>query len=163
MRHLIPGCIVPAMIAIIMIAQSASAQSYVNQKELEKILGECEVQSSDAAAVSYEYFEFYDRRSNPVLAKNTFYKIIGDGDVYLGAERAKLVSLLNRSLMSKVEIGDSLVIPSAYTTDFCSYSPFPRLYAGAQEFDKLFIIDKTLQAWAAYELGVLTRWGIVNT
>jgi len=143
--------------------QPVNGQSYVNQKELEDILGECEVISANQKPVTYDYFEFYDRRSNPVLAKNTFYKIIGDGDVYLGAERSKLVGLLNRSLMSGIEIGDSLVIPSEFRTDFCSYSPFPRQYSGAAEFDKLFIIDKTLQAWAAYELGTLKRWGIVNT
>lgn len=143
--------------------KTAHAQSYVNQIELEAILGECEAPGRAMEPITYRYQVLYDRRSNPVIAKNTFFKIIGEGDVHLGAERAKLVGLLNRTLIAGKQIGDSLVVPSEYRTDFCSYSPFPGWYEGASEFDKLFIIDKALQAWAAYEMGNLKRWGIVNT
>ena len=45
----------------------------------------------------------------------------------------------------------------------CAYSPFPLVYEGATRYGKLFIIDKSVQAWAAYEKGRLVRWGIVNT
>ena len=64
-----------------------------------------------------------------------------------------------------MEIGDTLVVPTAdgYELDFRAYSPFPRYYPGASDFEKLFIIHKTVQAFAAYEHGRLARWGIVNT
>ena len=54
-------------------------------------------------------------------------------------------------------------MPSRVDLDIRAYAPFPRIYAGASGFDKLFVIDKKVQAWAAYEYGRLQRWGVVNT
>jgi hypothetical protein len=144
-------------------SQRVQAQSYVNQKELAAILSACDTFSESQEPITYRYQVIYDRRSNPTIGRNTFYKIIGDGDVDLGYERAKLVGLLNRKLVSNLQIGDTLVVPSDFRSNFCAYSPFPSRYEGASTFDKLFIIDKSLQAWAAYESGTLSRWGIVNT
>lgn len=145
-------------------AHVAAAQSYVNQTDVENVLFQNRIDDLDALPdVSYHYFVIGDGRSNTVLARNTFYKIIGDGDSGVGRERSKLVELLNRRLMGNVDIGDTLVVPDTFDLDFRAYSPFPRHYEGAREFDKLFIIHKTIQAWAAYEYGELARWGIVNT
>ncbi len=156
-------CLILSAAALSVGAPMLQAQSYVNQKELADILGECEVIGRAREHVGYRYHILYDRRSNDVIARNTFYKIIGDGDVFVGAERAKLVGLLNRTLVPSTRIGDTLIVPVKFSTDFCSYSPFPYRYEGSADFDKLFIIDKTVQAWAAYESGDLARWGIVNT
>ena len=117
----------------------------------------------DIPEVYYEYYQLRSSSGNSVIARNTFYTIIGNGDVEKGVERAELVQMINRRLMRTVEIGDTLVIPTAYGLDFRAYSPFPRYYVGGREFDKLFIMDKTLQAFAAYEYGKLVRWGIINT
>ncbi len=149
-------------IAVFSAAESA-AQYYINQSELAEILGPCSAELEQLPTIEYRDQVLYDRRNNSVLARNTFYKIIGDGDVDLGYERAKVVGLLNRTLMSRAQIGDTLVVPSKYVTDFCAYSPFPLLYPGAESFEKLFIIEKSIQGWAAYERGRLARWGIVNT
>lgn len=145
-------------------AATASAQSYINQEAVETVLMQNRVEDlEELPEVFYTYFVLNDGRGNTVLARNSFYKVIGRGDARLGRERSKLVELLNRRLMENLEIGDTLIIPEKFELDFRAYSPFPRYYPGAREFDKLFIIHKTIQAWAAYEYGELERWGIVNT
>ena len=143
----------------------ATAQSYINQSALEDILTIRAERLEDIPEVYYEYYVLDDRRGNTVLARNTMYKIIGRGDAELGRKRSKLVELLNRVLLENAQIGDTLVVlpPDGYELDFRAYSPFPRYYPGATDFDKLFIIHKSIQAWAAYEYGQLARWGIVNT
>jgi len=141
----------------------AEAQFYLNQGELAELIHECTPELERLPAVRYEYKVLYNSRNNNVLARNTFYKVIGEGDVNVGRSRALLVGLLNRKLMHQMSIGDTLVVPDKWDLDFCAYSPFPRFYAGGLSFEKLFIIDKSIQAWAAYESGRLTRWGIVNT
>lgn len=145
-------------------APTAGAQGYINQTAIEEVLTQNRVRDlDDLPEVYYNYYVLDDGRGNSVLARNTFYKIIGRGDVEEGQQRAKLVELLNRRLLQHAEIGDTLVVPEKFGLDFRAYSPFPRYYPGARDFEKLFIIHKTTQAWAAYEYGQLARWGIVNT
>jgi hypothetical protein len=141
----------------------ARAQYYINQKELARILGPCKSPAAPDPPIEYHREVLYSSMNNNVQARNTFYKIIGDGDVDVGSERAKLVGLLNRIFIPRTGVGDTLIVPTRFVDDFCAYSPFPRVYEGAKSFDKLFIIEKSIQAWAAYEYGNLVRWGIVNT
>ena len=141
----------------------AQGQNYINQGELAEILKPCGPGVENLPDVTYEPYVLYSSRNNSVLARNTFYKVIGDGDIDLGARRAKLVGLLNRRLVGQTVVGDTLIIPTRFDLDLCAYSPFSKVYAGAVDYEKLFIIDKSVQAWAAYESGKLARWGIVNT
>lgn len=142
---------------------ATQAQGYINQDAVESIL-ERRTNGLDALPeVYYEYRLFDDPRKNTVLARNTLYKELGDGDQALGKERARLVELLNRVTLTNLELGDTLVVPTEFDLDFRAYSPFPRYYPAARNFDKLFIIHKTVQAFAAYEHGKLARWGVVNT
>jgi hypothetical protein len=97
------------------------------------------------------------------VARNRLYEQIGNGDTELGRERALLIELLNRQKIQDTPLGDTLVAPTQYGLDFRAYSPFPRYYPGAHTLDKVFIIHKKVQAFAAYEHGKLARWGIVNT
>ncbi|MEM1126070.1 MAG: L,D-transpeptidase [Bacteroidota bacterium] len=143
--------------------QAVIAQGYINQTAISEVLSKRSERLDEIPDVFYEYFVLYSTRDNSVMARNTFYKVIGDGDVELGRTRSKLVELLNRRLMQEVQIGDTLIIPTMFDLDFRAYSPFPRYYTGGREFEKLFIIDKSIQAWVAYEYGELARWGIVNT
>lgn len=141
----------------------AEAQGYFDQYELENILNR-RAESLDALPeVYYEYLVFDDPSGNSVMARNRLYSRLGDGDTKLGHQRAQLVELLNRTTLENVSLGDTLVVPTDYGLDFRAYSPFPRYYPGARNFDKLFVIHKTIQAFAAYEYGALQRWGIVNT
>jgi hypothetical protein len=141
----------------------AASQGYINQTEVETILNRRAANLDAIPEVHYNYYVLYSSRDNSVLARNTFYNVIGDGNPDLGRERSKLVELLNRRLITTLSVGDTIVVPTEFDLDFRAYSPFPRYYAGGREFDKLFLIDKGTQAWAAYEYGELVRWGIVNT
>lgn len=145
------------------LSASAQANAFYSQDSLRVILERPQVPLDELPEVFYDYYVFRHPTDNIVNARNQFYHVIGQGDAQLGIRRARLVELLNRTMMREVEIGDTLVIPTAWDLDFRAYSPFPRRYAGAQEFDKLFIIHKTVQAFAAYENGELVRWGVVNT
>ncbi len=161
MKHLVHAAAIVAL--AVCPSLPASGQMYINQKELADVLRPCTAPGGTTDPVDYKYSVLYSSRSNSVLARNTFYKVLGDGDLELGTRRAKLVGLLNRTLIHQAEIGDTLVVPVVFEDDFCAYSPFPLVYQGASRYGKLFIIDKTVQAWAAYEKGKLVRWGIVNT
>ena len=143
---------------------AARAQgAYFNQDSLAAILERPQVPLDELPEVYYDYYVLEDASGNNVLARNAFYNYIGAGDGPVGRQRALLVELLNRRLMREVGVGDTLVIPTEWELDFRAYAPFPRHYEGAQDLDKLFIIHKSVQAWAAYEHGELVRWGVVNT
>lgn len=151
------------LLALALQPQVMRAQDYINQTALEDIL---EHQNEDLDAipeVQYHYYILHHSSGNNVLARNTLYKVLGDGDLALGKKRARLVELLNRVLIRNLKIGDTLVIPNQFDLDFRAYSPFPRYYPGGRDFDKLFIMDKSIQAFGAYEYGKLVRWGVINT
>lgn len=143
---------------------TARGQSYINQQEVEEVLTTYRSDDLDALPeVYYDYHILKDSSGNSVFAKNRFYVMLGNGDEKLGHRRSKLVELLNRRLMEEIKIGDTLIVPQQFELDFRAYTPFPLYYPGARNFDKLFIIHKSIQAFAAYEYGKLVRWGIVNT
>jgi hypothetical protein len=160
------ACALVAVLAIGVLgaARPASAQGYFDQYELEAIL-QYDADNLDALPeVFYEYVTLtHPRSTNSVLARAMFYMTIGDGDVELGEKRAVLVELLNRRNLIDMAVGDTMAVPTTFGLDFRAYAPFPRYYPGARHFDKLFVIHKTVQAFAAYEHGQLARWGIVNT
>jgi hypothetical protein len=155
--------LLPLTLLIAVLAPKAADAQYINQKALAEILTPCGPKVMSLPEVNYEYFVMYSSRGNSVLARNTFYKVIGDGNLTVGRRRAKLVGMLNRTLIERSSVGDTLVIPSRFDLEFCAYAPFPKYYEGGAKFDKLFVIDKSVQAWAAYQNGRLARWGIVNT
>lgn len=142
---------------------TTSAQQFINQAAVGHILNNQHGDVSAVPDVFYEYFTLYSSRNNSVIARNTMYKVIGKGDIKLGKERSKVIELINRKLIQFVSIGDTLVVPTDFDVDFRAYTPFPKYYPGGVEYDKLFIIEKNVQAFAAYEFGKLVRWGIVNT
>ncbi len=144
-------------------ATPAAAQGYFDQYAIEDILSRRVDNLNALPEVYYEYAVVDDPSGNSVIARNRLYARIGGGDAETGRERAKLIELLNRQTVENTALGDTLVVPTQYGLDFRAYSPFPRYYPGAHSFQKLFVIHKTIQAFAAYEFGQLARWGIVNT
>ena len=100
---------------------------------------------------------------NSILARTELYRAAGEGDPVRGKDRLAMVQFMNRVWLDDLRIGDTLALPTHLDQDPRAYAPFPRDYAGARDFDKLFIIHKGAQAWAAYESGRLERWGLVNT
>jgi len=147
----------------VFVAPPAAAQGYFDQYALEDILSARVDNLNDLPEVYYEYVTLDDDVDNSVIARNRLYRRIGDGDTELGRERSQLIELLNRQTVENTPLGDTLVAPTRFGLDFRAYSPFPRYYPGAHSLDKLFIIHKKVQAFAAYEHGELARWGIVNT
>jgi len=144
-------------------AAPAAAQGYFDQYALADILSRRADNLDDLPEVYYEYAILDDESGNSVIARNRFYERLGNGNTDVGRERAQLVELLNRQMIENAALGDTLVVPTQYGLDFRAYSPFPRYYPGAHSFEKLFVIHKKIQAFAAYEYGKLARWGVVNT
>lgn len=144
-------------------AAPAAAQGYFDQYAIEDLLSTRAEDLNDLPEVYYEYVVVDDKSKNHVVARNRLYQRIGDGNTELGRKRSQLIELMNRQTVENTPLGDTLVAPTRYGLDFRAYSPFPRYYPGAHSLEKLFIIHKRVQAFAAYEHGKLTRWGIVNT
>jgi hypothetical protein len=144
-------------------APRAGGGGYIDQTAVEGILSRRSESLDALPEVYYDYAVLDHSSGNSVIARNTLYHELGGGDIELGHQRAKLVELLNRQLLAHAELGDTLVVPTEFEMDFRAYAPFPRYYPGARSERKLFIMHKGVQAWAAYEYGELTRWGIINT
>ncbi|MCY4172447.1 MAG: L,D-transpeptidase [Bacteroidetes bacterium] len=150
---------------LMMIAPLASAQSggYIDQDAVADILNLRFETVDHIPDVFYKYHVLNNESGNNALARNAFYRLIGDGNTDLGNQRSILVEMVNRRMMQTFTVGDTIIYPVQFDLDFRGYSPFPRYYPGGREFDKLFIMDKSIQAFAAYEYGQLMRWGIINT
>ena len=114
----------------------------------------------DVPRVFYDYYVMEDNPThNSILARNALYQQFGsDRDVI-----KPLLWLLNRRDVDTFVPGDTVIVPTHFGLDFRAYSPFPRYYPGAADIGKIVILDKNIQAWAAYTSGELTRWGIINT
>ena len=144
-------------------ASYAQSGGYIDQDAVADLLNLRFESLEHIPEVFYRYHILENDRNNSVLARNVFYRKIGDGNTQLGARRSMVVEMINRRMMQTYTVGDTIITPTRFELDFRAYSPFPRYYAGGREFDKLFIMDKTIQAFAAYEYGRLMRWGIINT
>lgn len=150
-------------LAASVVAQGTSYQRYYDQQDLEALLYS---QRSDLASlpeVDYRYHVLSDPTDNSVWARHRFYKELGDGDVQRGRQYLPLIEFVNYVRVQQLSVGDTLIVPSRPDLDIRAYAPFPRFYEGGSDLDKLFVIDKEVQAWAAYEYGQLQRWGVVNT
>lgn len=113
--------------------------------------------------VTYSNYVLDHESGNSVLARMVFYETIGDGDQQRAKERLKIVEFLNGLFISDLGVGDTVIMPNHLELDWRAYSHFPRYWPGASTFDKIVIVDKGVQAWAAYSNGALERWGLVAT
>ncbi len=95
---------------------------------------------------------------NRLQARLDIYRRFGSRDVV-----KPLLWLINRNDLEDLYPGDTLIVPSEFALDFRAYSPFPRYYPAGHNVQKIVILDKSIQAWAAYNNGVLSRWGIIST
>lgn len=116
--------------------------------------------------VRYATYRVEHPSGNSVLARHELYQRIGEGDVERGRERLQLAQLLGGPAPGSLRHGDTLVLP-ARPADFdlgaLAYAPYPRTWPGATTIPKVVVVDKTTQTWAAYERGVLVRWGPAST
>jgi hypothetical protein len=144
-------------------AALAQPNRLYDQEEVGDLLYAVEDSLETLPVVTYRYHVLQHPTDNSVFARARLYTEVGDGDVRAGRERLGIVEFFNYVRVTNLGIGDTLVMPSHLDLDHRAYAPFPRHYPGAAELDKLFIIHKGVQAWAAYEHGRLRRWGLVNT
>lgn len=136
---------------------------YYDQNDLEALLYATRGSLETLPEVDYRYVVLDDPEGNSVWARHRLYKDLGDGDIRRGQETLPLLEFINYVRVRDLGVGDTLIVPSRLDLDMRAYAPFPRYYDGAADLDKLFVIDKSVQAWAAYEHGRLQRWGVVNT
>jgi hypothetical protein len=74
-----------------------------------------------------------------------------------------LIEKLNRRDRKHLAALDTLVVPCDWTASELDYSPLPREYAQVAHHPKAIVVDKEWQAFGAYELGILVRWGPVSS
>lgn len=148
---------------LLFLAPAALAQTY-DQSVLSAILDR-EAQLP-TAPVEYAVWRVEHSSGNSVLARHALYEAIGEGDPHLGRARLALAQLLGGPPPADLMSGDSLILP-ARPEDFdlapLAYAPYPRYWPGAREIDRVVVVDKTTQTWAAYEHGRLVRWGPAST
>lgn len=157
------------LIGVLTLAASASAlaqngRSLYNQERLAELLYANRTDLDAIPEVTYRYHRVDHESGNSILARHALYEQAGDGDARLGRDKLNgMVAFLNGVFIQDLGVGDTIVLPSRMDLDPRAYSPFPRHYEGARALGKLFVIDKGVQAWAAYEDGDLARWGLVST
>ncbi|MCU7492919.1 MAG: L,D-transpeptidase [Ignavibacteria bacterium] len=83
-------------------------------------------------------------------------------DSIYGSEGAKLILALNRLDEASIRRADTLVVPDTLA-NLLSYCPYPYVIEQAREVPKLLLISRRIQAFAAYENGVLVKWGPTST
>ena len=152
--------------ALTLLTAAASAQTsdrLYNQDQIGELLYSVRQPIEEIPEVTWSTWVLEHETGNSIFARADLYKWAGDGNPFDGKDRLAMVQFLNRIYLDDLRTGDSLVVPSHLGLDPRAYAPFPLRYEGARDFDKLFVIHKGVQAWAAYQHGDLERWGLVNT
>lgn len=79
-----------------------------------------------------------------------------------GSGVLSIMKALNRVDEKHFRYGDTLVVPSKFLP-LISYSPFPFVVEKLKDVPKMIFVSRKLQAFAAYERGVIVRWGPTST
>jgi hypothetical protein len=97
--------------------------------------------------LTYHYFPEHGRTSYSGLAQ------------HFSNDELQIILAINR--LDKKNFGrrDSVVIPDTFMNDFLRYSPFPARLQLADPVKKLILFSYRIQAYAAYEHGLLVKWG----
>ncbi len=93
-----------------------------------------------------------------VKGRSTAYTL----DSKYGRAGRETILAINRIDSRNLRRGDSIVIPDRILP-LISYSPYPFVIERARSVKKLIILSRTIQAFAAYENGVLIKWGPTST
>lgn len=83
-------------------------------------------------------------------------------DSLYGKDGRRTILALNRMDQRNIRRGDSIVVPDTIL-HLISYSPFPFELPEANPIPKLLLISRKIQAFAAYENGILRKWGPTST
>ena len=79
------------------------------------------------------------------------------------SEQVATLEVLNRADAQFLSRLDAVVVPAQWQEDVLRYSPFPGTYEWAASMPQLIVVDQPSQAFAAYESGVLVRWGPISS
>ena len=83
------------------------------------------------------------------------------------AEQIDILEKLNRRDREHLLRTDppvpGLIVPATWDLDPLAYSPFPLDWTAAAALPRYIVVDQPSQAFGAYELGRLVRWGPVST
>ena len=79
----------------------------------------------------------------------------------IGADRLASTLQVSRIDLQHVSNGDTLIVPDK--TDSLLLSPYPLTLPAARAIPKLLLVSLRVQAFGAYDRGVLTRWGPTST
>lgn len=143
-------------------AVSGGSIDHFNQEALRAIQNNQVGSPDEIPQVFYDYYVV--REDSRLKARLKLYETLGiNGNEPKQNEGKVLLQLINRNLLEELRSGDTLVVPTKLGLDLRAYSPFPRFYQAGREIPKIVFLEKTIQAFAAYENGVLKRWGIINT
>lgn len=106
-------------------------------------------------------------QQNPVITykfisppKQNRYKFMIEEYDTLGV---KIILALNRVDERFIRKPDSLVVPDTILNDKLLYSPFPKHLDILESVKKILLVDQRVQAFAAYEFGILVNWGPTST
>ncbi len=89
-------------------------------------------------------------------------KALSNLSIELGAEQMQLVFKINRRDLRHLRLGDTILLPTQAGNEL-SYSPFPSHISGVDSNKKIILVARRVQAFAAYENGVLVKWGPTST
>jgi hypothetical protein len=150
-----------ATLAVLLADTPLNAQfGYLNEEALSSLANSQTMPLDSVPVARYRYYVVDDSNSN--WARQRLYRRVGHRR---DSGRKELIQMLNRNNppLERLEFGDTLVVPLEFDLDLRAYTPFPRRYEGATDLEKLYVIDKSLQVFGAYEYGNLVRWGVVST
>ncbi len=136
------------------VEQAVAQDPHFRQAHIQQVIERRTGDLDDIPEVFYDYWIV--EQDSRLEARLALYHRFGE-------HNRGLLQILNRNDLENLMLGDTLIVPSDPDLDFRAYSPFPRYWPGAMDIDKVVILDKHVQAFAAYEWGRLERWGIINT
>ena len=76
-----------------------------------------------------------------------------------GLPKRRIILSLNRIDHDNVSAHDTLIIPDTVSTDIMIYTPFPEKVKLLDSVQKILIFSYPIESFAAYENGILVRWG----
>ncbi|MFZ0454726.1 MAG: L,D-transpeptidase [Ignavibacteriaceae bacterium] len=76
-----------------------------------------------------------------------------------GFPKRRIILALNRIDHDNVSSHDTLMIPDTVSTDIMIYSPFPPKVKILDSVQKILLFSYPIESFAAYQNGILVRWG----
>ena len=150
-------------LALLLVASGAAAQTY-DQDVLGALLDR--PGWVPEAPIPYAVYRVQHESGNSIRARHELYHVVGEGDVERGRQRLAIAQLFGYPPAGELRLGDELVLP-ARPRDFdlgaLAFAPYPPIWTGASGVEKVVLVDKTSQTWAAYASGHLVRWGPAST